>query len=138
VFFHPSIPPTMSSYLHPNPCAFHRVLLSRAVRRLTLTPYSHPKPNPCTLHRVLPSRGVRRRTLRPTLHLPLPLLLSPSASLVAIHVDAYKASIAIRIMSDTRDEEQEQRWRERQDRGVLQDTQDLTVTYIIPVIYLIV
>ena len=60
---HPSIPPTMSSYLHPNPCAFHRVLLSRAVRRLTLTPYSHPKPNPCTLHRVLPSRGVRRRTL---------------------------------------------------------------------------
>jgi hypothetical protein len=29
------------------------------------------------------------------------------------------ASIAIRIMSDTRDEEQEQRWRERQDRGVL-------------------
>ena len=38
------------------------------------------------------------------------------------------ASIAIRIMSDTRDEEQEQRWRERQDRGVgvLQDTQDLT------------
>jgi hypothetical protein len=38
-------------------------------------------------------------------------------------------------MSDTRDEEQEQRWRERQDRGVLQDTQDLTVTYyIIPVI----
>ena len=48
------------------------------------------------------------------------------------------ASIAIRIMSDTRDEEQEQRWRERQDRGVLQDTQDLTVTYIIPVIYLIV
>ncbi len=53
-------------------------------------------------------------------------------------VNAYKASIAIRIMSDTRDEEQEQRWRERQDRGVLQDTQDLTVTYIIPVIYLIV
>ena len=53
----------MSSYLHPNPCAFHRVLLSLAVRRLTLTPYSHPKPNPCTLHRVLPSRGVRRRTL---------------------------------------------------------------------------
>ena len=52
-------------------------------------------------------------------------------------VDAYKASIAIRIMSDTRDEEQEQeqRWRKRQDRGVLQDTQDLTVTYIIPVIY---
>ena len=48
------------------------------------------------------------------------------------------ASIAIRIVSDTRDEEQEQRWRERQDRGVLQDTQDLTVTYIIPVIYLIV
>ena len=41
-------------------------------------------------------------------------------------VDAYIASIAIRIMSDTRDEEQEQRWRERQDRGVLQDTQDLT------------
>ncbi len=53
-------------------------------------------------------------------------------------VDAYIASIAIRIMSDTRDEEQEQRWRERQDRGVLQDTQDLTVTYIIPVIYLTV
>ena len=50
------------------------------------------------------------------------------------------ASIAIRIMSDTRDEEQEQRWREKQDRGVLQlqDIQDLTVTYIIPVIYLIV
>ena len=46
-------------------------------------------------------------------------------------------------MSDTRDEEQEQRWREGQDRGVLQDTQDLTVTYntgniinsIIPVSY---
>ena len=37
-------------------------------------------------------------------------------------VDAYIASIAIRIMSDPRDEEQEQRWRERQDRGVLQDT----------------
>ncbi len=53
-------------------------------------------------------------------------------------VDAYKASIAIRIMSDTRDEEQEQRWREKQDRAVLQDTQHLTVTYIIPVIYLIV
>ncbi len=53
-------------------------------------------------------------------------------------VDAYIASIAIRIMSDTRHEEQEQRWRERQDRGVLQDTQDLTITYIIPVIYLIV
>jgi hypothetical protein len=54
-------------------------------------------------------------------------------------VDAYIASIAIRIMSDTRDEEQEQRWRERQDRGVLQDTQDQTVTYVIPVIiYLIV
>ncbi len=59
-------------------------------------------------------------------------------------VDAYIASIAIRIMSDTRDEEQEQRWRERQDRGVLQDTQDLTVTYntgnilnsIIPVLYI--
>ncbi len=56
---------------------------------------------------------------------------------------AYKASIAIRIMSDTRDEEQVQRWRERQDRGVLQDAQDLTVTYntgniinsIIPVLY---
>ncbi len=48
---------------------------------------------------------------------------------------SYIASIAIRIMSDTRDEEQEQRWRERQDRGVLQDTQDLTVTYIISVIY---
>ncbi len=45
-----------------------------------------------------------------------------------ITVDAYKASIAIRIKSDIRDEEQEQRWRERQDRGVLQDTQDLTVT----------
>ena len=53
-------------------------------------------------------------------------------------VDAYTASIAIRIMSDTRDEEQEQRWREKQDRAVLQDTQDLTVTYTIPVIYLIV
>ncbi len=48
--------------------------------------------------------------------------LMPITSIV---VDAYKASIAIRIMSDTRDEEQEQRWRERQDRGVLQDTQDL-------------
>ena len=68
---HPSIPPTMSSYLHPNPCAFHRVLLSRAVRRLTLTPYSHPKPNPCTLHRVLPFRGVRRRTLTLTCTLTL-------------------------------------------------------------------
>ena len=52
--------------------------------------------------------------------------------LIAI-VDIYIASIAIRIMSDTRDEEKEQRWRKRQDRGVLQDTQDLTVTYIIPV-----
>jgi hypothetical protein len=46
------------------------------------------------------------------------------------------ASIAIRIMSDTRDEEQEQRWRERQDRGGFQD---LTVQYyMIPVIYLTV
>jgi hypothetical protein len=44
-------------------------------------------------------------------------------------------AIRIRIMSDTRDEEQEQRWRERQDRGVLQDTQDLTVTYILYNIY---
>ncbi len=49
----------------------------------------------------------------------------------------YIASIAIRIMSDTRDEEQEQRWREKQDRAVLQDTQDLvecskiTLGYII-------
>ncbi len=47
------------------------------------------------------------------------------------------ASIAIRIMSDTRDEEQEQRRRERQDRGGFQD---LTVQYyMIPVmvIYII-
>ncbi len=50
-------------------------------------------------------------------------------------VDAYIASIAIRIMSGTRDEEQEQRWRERQDRGGLCNNQDLNVRYnMIPVI----
>ncbi len=34
--------------------------------------------------------------------------------------DAYKARIAIRIMSDTRDEEKDR----NKDQGVLQDTQD--------------
>ena len=66
-----TLTPTLTLTLIPNPCAFHRVLLSRAVRRLTLTPYSHPKPNPCTLHRVLPFRGVRRRILTLTCTLTL-------------------------------------------------------------------
>ncbi len=57
---------------------------------------------------------------------------------VAVHTmdRCFIASVAIRITSDTstRDEEQEQRWRERQDRGGFQD---LTVQYyMIPVINL--
>ncbi len=45
-------------------------------------------------------------------------------------------SVAIRIM---RIKEQGEKQKQKQrSKGVLQDTQDLTVTYIIPVIYLIV
>jgi hypothetical protein len=40
-------------------------------------------------------------------------------------VDAYKASIAIRIMSDTRDEEKDRNKDQRSKvKGVFQDTQD--------------
>jgi hypothetical protein len=54
-------------------------------------------------------------------------------------VDAYIASIAIRIMSDTRDEEKD---RNKDQRSKVccktPKIQEITVRYIIPVIYLIV